>query len=254
MAHPLDGARAKLARAADHLEVLDATLTRFVKDGGFRVTWEENSETAEYVLRIYSSLQPPVPPPLVASAMVGDFLHDARSALDHLVWALAKRPNKTNQFPIFDDPEIFKKKRGRYLRSVPKELWAQFEAYQPYPGRDANRVLAVVANLNDVDKHHLLLAGALAIAGRRGRFSGSGIDSLTIKGRDWVPFEDGAEIYRVSIKASGGPVKMNAEVPFTIVFRDPDSAWAVSLQDMRIIRISVSNVVESFAGAFPPPA
>lgn len=248
MAHPLDGARAKVARAGDHLEVLDAALARFIKDGGYSLIAEPDADTGEYVYRIYSNLKPPVPPPLIAGAMVGDALHNLRSALDLIIWQLAKTPTKQNQFPIFDDPEAFKKKRNRYLRSVPKEHWAQIESYQPYPGRP--NVLAAVATLNDVDKHHLLLPGVTAIAGRKGRFSGRGVESLTIKGRDWTPFEDGAEVYRIAITPPGDHVQVNAEVPYTIVFRDPDGPLGVSITDLRILRVAVSNIVESFAGAF----
>lgn len=248
MTHPLDGSRAKIARAGDHLESLDAALGRFVKDGGYRFVSEQDPNTEEYVARVYSNLQPPVPPPMSLGVMVGDFLHNLRSALDHVIWQLATSPSMANQFPIFDTPEGFQKKRARYLRSVPEKHWAQIESYQPYEGR--NDVLAVLATLNDVDKHRLLLPGVMAIAGHKGRFSGYGVDSMTIKGTGWAPFEDGAEIYRMTIKPSGGPMKVKTDIPYTVVFSDPDSTVGATLQDLRHMRISVANVVESFAPLF----
>jgi len=203
MAHPLDGSRARIQRAGDHLEALDATLTRFAKDGSFRIASERDADTEEYVMRIYSERQPPVPPPIIASVMVGDCLNSLRSALDYVVWQLAKTPSKKNQFPIFDTPKLFEKESKRYLFSVPTKLWAKFESLQPYPGRDNTRALGILAKLNDADKHRLLLPGAVASAGRMGKFSVSGLDSIAVKGRDWIPFEDGAEIYRMTLHACG---------------------------------------------------
>jgi hypothetical protein len=250
MTHPLEGARAKIARAADHLEALDAALTRFIVDGGFQLPAERDPETGEFVYRMYSNLRPPVPPSPSTSVLVGDALHDLRSALDHTVWQLARAPSEANQFPIFSSPEGFQKKRKRYLRSVPTEHWAQIESYQPYPGRD--QTLAILAALNDADKHRLLLPGATVIVPGKGRFRGSGIESLTVRGRDWAPYEDGAEVYRLTIEPAkgGGPVQVHAEVPHTVVFRHPDGDPGVSIQDLRIMRINVANIVESFAGAF----
>ena len=197
MAHPLDGSRARIERAGDHLESLDTLLTRFVKDGGFVLAGKEDTDTGEHVLRIYSNRNPPVPPPLTASVMVGDALNSLRSALDYVIWALAR--------------------------------------------------------LNDVDKHRLLLAAATSSSPRRGRFQVSGLDAITIRGREWVPFEQGAELYRMKLTPhEGGKVEVKAEVPYTIVFSDPDSGLAVSVADLRMTLISISNIVESFAADFPP--
>lgn len=251
MAHPLDGSRAKIERAGDHLEVLDSVIARFVFDGGFRLVAEQDADTGEYVYRSYSNRQPYVPPPARASVLIGDCLHDLRSALDYIIWQLAAAPSIENQFPIFDTPKQFEKKREGYLRSVPKKHWAKIEAYQPYKGPD-RFALGVLAKLNDVDKHHLLLPGKVIWATRRGRFTGTGIDRLSVKGRDWVPYEDGAEIYRIRLDPhAGSDVQMNADVPFTITFGDPDTDLAVNIEDLRKIMISVSNVVESFVEDFP---
>jgi hypothetical protein len=252
MAHPLDGSRAKIERAGDHLEVLDAALARFIKDGGFEVRSEQDPDTGEYVGRVLSNRQPPVPPPLRLSVLLGDALNNLRSALDYVVWQLAESPSKKNQFPIFDTPEGFESHRERYLCSVPRPLWAKFEAYQPYQGPDRH-ALRVLAKLNDVDKHRLLLAGAVKGAMSQAKFNVSGLDSIKVKTKDWAPLEDGAEIYRMRLEPhAGSQVKVHAEVPFTVVFGDPDSGFAVNIVDMRKIMISVSNVVETFVEDFPP--
>jgi hypothetical protein len=250
MAHPLDGSRARIERAGDHLEELDTTLARFVKEGSFIFRTEQDAETGEYVLRVYSQRQPPVPPPPKASAIVGDVLYNLRAALDYVVWQLAASPSKKNQFPIFDSPEDFEAKAPRYLDSVPPELWAKFEALQPYHG-EGREALALVAKLNDVSKHRLLLPGTVAAAPGKGKFTVRGLDKIKITGRHWVPFEDGAEVYRMELTPhEGSNVDVKAEVPHTIMFADPESGLTITIADLRLAVISISNAIESFAGDF----
>jgi hypothetical protein len=225
-------------------------LARFVANGGFQITFEQDDDSGEYVARMHSLRKPPVPPPARASVIVGDALNNLRSALDYVVWQLAAAPSKKNQFPIFDTPEGFESHKDRYLDGVPVELWAKFESYQPYHG-GGHLCLGAVGKLNDADKHHLLLTAAVAVAGQKGRFTVSGLDSVTVKGRSWVPFEDGAEIYRLALTPhEGSDVNVHAQVPYTVVFAEDESGLAVSVADLRFITIWVSNVVESFAGDF----
>jgi hypothetical protein len=250
MAHPLDGSRAKIERAGDHLEELDAVLSRFVKDGGFRIVGEPDGDTGEYVFRCYSNRQPYVPPPRRASLLIGDALHNLRSALDYLIWQLAEAPSKKNQFPICDTPRLFEEQRERHLSTVPKRHWAKIESYQPYKGID-RLGLAMLAKLNDVDKHHLLLPGAIKYAARHGKFTVSGLDRIRVTSTDWVPYEEGAVIYRMRLEPdASGQVNVKADIPYTITFGDPDSDLAVNDSDLRKILISISNVVESFASDF----
>jgi hypothetical protein len=252
MAHPLDGSRVRIHRAGDHLEALDATLTRFAKEGSYQIAGEKDAETDEYVMRIYSERQPPVPPPLIASAMAGDALNSLRSGLDYLVWQLAESPSRDNQFPLYDSVEKWEQWHRRRLSTVPERLWLKFERFQPYPDRQNNFALKVLTTLNDADKHRLLLPASVSHAGRKGKFTVSGLDSISIKGRDWVPFEDGAEIYRMRLAPhpESKVVAVNAEVPYTIALADPETNLWVTIADLRRLVISVSNVVESFAGDF----
>jgi hypothetical protein len=233
---------------------LDSVLTRWANDGGFRMVGELDADTGEHVFRSYSNRQPYVPPPARASLVIGDALHNLRSALDYIVWQFARAPSKKNQFPSCDTPKLFEKKSKRYLFSVPPEDWAKFEAYQPYKGPD-RLPLAYLAKLNDVDKHRLLLPGAVKYATRLGKFSVSGLDSITVSSSDWVPFEEGAKVYRMRLEPTAGKqVQVKTDVPYTITFGDPQTGLAVNLVDLRRIMISVSNVVESFAPFLPPGA
>ena len=108
MTHPLDGCREKIIRAGDHLQTLDSESRRFVEDYPYRLDPQYNQQSRELVVSIRSIRQPEVLPPARLGVVLGDVLHNLRSALDHLVWQLAmigtgpKAP--LNQFPIFNTP------------------------------------------------------------------------------------------------------------------------------------------------------
>jgi hypothetical protein len=104
----------------------------------------------------------PEPSPLHLGVIVGDFLHNLRCVLDHLVWQLVllnrQEPGEHNQFPIFDTPDAYKKKAGRYLRGVAADHRALIETFQPYHlGADASsHYLAVLHDLSNIDKHRFV--------------------------------------------------------------------------------------------------
>jgi hypothetical protein len=81
----LDGMRVKLARARRHVDELKAILGSVADDAVASINGQPsgtNPSVLEYrVMRV-----PPLDP--VASAVVGDIVHNLRSALDHLAWQL----------------------------------------------------------------------------------------------------------------------------------------------------------------------
>jgi hypothetical protein len=113
-------------------------------------------------LQIFLERADPEPSPLHLGAIVGDFLHNLRCVLDHLVWQLVvlngQKPGDHNQFPISDTPGAYKKKAGRYLRGVAADHRALIETFQPYHLEDdaASHYLAVLRDLSNIDKHRFV--------------------------------------------------------------------------------------------------
>jgi hypothetical protein len=256
MNHPLDGCRSKIWRAGDHLQALDLESRRYVEDYSYGLVIDEEPEGGEKVIRLRSNRRPHNDPPDRLGVIVGDVLHDLRSALDHLVWQLAiigsGPKERANQFPIFDTPEKFKEKCPRYLHGIAPEHRTRIEAYQPYMGGSEGFALHILATLNDVDKHRVVHPGAqLGMTPPSALRFSSNIRSAKVRSSDWVRLEDGAEVYRVlEWEHTGGPVEVHADLRYTIVFGDVDSNEATSRADLLIIRNAISNIVESFAGAF----
>ena len=95
------GARMKLGRAQTHLDAFKQTVTAFVDSEPNRVIVEPNPEYPNYVARIQEGKGTPREWGLI----VGDFAHNARSVLDHIVFeASTVRPTDRDarmlQFPI----------------------------------------------------------------------------------------------------------------------------------------------------------
>lgn len=135
---PLLGCRLKLQAAWRHRQALGAELEEFL------------------------SRTDPQPSPLHLGVIVGDFLHNLRCVLDHVVWQLVElneqEPGEHNQFPILDTPDAYKKNAGRYLRGVAADHSALIEAFQPYHlgANTAYHSLAVLRDLSNIDKHRFV--------------------------------------------------------------------------------------------------
>jgi hypothetical protein len=100
--HPLDGVRAKWERLKEQFDqLLTETDTWFNKqpEPHFSVG-EFDTEAWEWIERF--QIREPPPPRL--GVLLGDVLHNLRSALDHLMWQVTVldggTPNRSTQFPI----------------------------------------------------------------------------------------------------------------------------------------------------------
>src|SRR4051812_20390656 len=87
----------KLMRAEEHLDVLRSEIQDYLYGGMASVVSEQQAEPNTYHLRLRLKQ---LPPPRW-SALLGDFLHNTRSSLDCLIFALlverSPRPLTTRQ-------------------------------------------------------------------------------------------------------------------------------------------------------------
>src|ERR1051325_6580519 len=102
--HPLFGPRLKIQRAGEQFKDLRAAIKAFLKGKPYDIERQVDldAKMIRYVVRIRKSVPP------MWSAIVGEVIHDFRSALDYLVWQLVihetgapPTSNKT-QYPIFE--------------------------------------------------------------------------------------------------------------------------------------------------------
>lgn len=164
----------KLSRAREHMETFKAELTTYVGSDPMYLLPQPHDDPLRKPFNI--GLREPPPPRL--SVLYGDFVHNLRSTLDHLVMALAidngADPfDSTIQFPICDQPDRFfgvlDKKTGKWprkpirgtgryqiraLRSAPQ---AFIEGLQPYRRPSDAWILEEIQNLDNIDKHRNII-------------------------------------------------------------------------------------------------
>ncbi len=167
MTDMLDGARAKIARAWDHLDTLDVETTTFVQSNPVTILSEYEPKTCKFTFRL---AQPSRAPFIRWGVIVGDVLHEASSALDHVAWQLAlkKRPNPRRQtaFPVCVAEGDWERKSTRAMvQHIATEDRDWIKSKQPYPAPDGERpethAHAMLRKLSNMDKHQVLHAALL---------------------------------------------------------------------------------------------
>lgn len=150
----LDGVLAKIERAERHMESLERDLERVFPKQRYVVAPEISDDGLRHVFRTDSP--PPVPPEW--SLMVGDLIHNLRTALDHLAYQLVlachSSPNRRTQFPIQTNkrPALPTISGGvsSHVRNV-------LDLVQPYYEPDRNHGLDLLRDLDNIDKHRRLV-------------------------------------------------------------------------------------------------
>jgi len=103
-------------------------------------------------------------PFVVWPALIGDIVHNLRSALNHLAWQLVlsegNSPGSWTEFPVFADENVFGEKAGRKVRGIPADIVTYLEAIQPFHSPEGKErdghPLWLIHELNRVDKHQVI--------------------------------------------------------------------------------------------------
>jgi hypothetical protein len=161
----LDSVEVKMKRAGKHAAELDEAFRRMFPRGTCKTTVEVHDDGRRHV---YRADHPPAPDP-EWNAIIGDAIHNLRSALDHLAHDLVRlcghQPTTSTQFPILKGP-----KRSRWCRrclptisgGVSKEIRERLETVQPYKRPHAIYTLASLRDLDNIDKHRTIVAVSMA--------------------------------------------------------------------------------------------
>jgi len=250
MAHPLDGARAKVERAIQHINKFSVDAAPF-EVWNDAVRTEVDSKAG--VVRLYAvQVGGRTPPPIDLILLAGEVAYQLRSALDHVAYLLAnKTPEKKRQFPIF-------KERNKYITGAPSMIegvsaraHVLVETYQPYHGIPADQdSLWMLQDLNNTDKHRLI--PTCFIAGDHLRvFFPNGEQSDFMYLFPGSVLQDGTELCHLRL-LNDLEVNMNAQLFCTIAFEQIGGA-----QNQAVVPILtqmahyVRMIVESFVPEFP---
>ena len=244
--HPLAGCEAKLARAHQNFELLDEELRRYLQGHGDAISHvgQLDPETQRH---IRSRVGPVVEPDLILAALIGDFIHDLRSLLDHLAFELSfcdsggVIPSRKIAFPCcrkraeWGRPRVQVDKLGGINKTHRAMIYRRQPCYRRKDAptnartiaRRARRPLADLQDFWDHDKHRTLQPVASAPFHIHGDNpiphdcipTGELRMEPSILGR---PLKEGTESYWMPVEPFGPDpyVEMNLTVGVLIAFRN----------------------------------
>lgn len=260
MDHPLDGIQEKLNRGKEQLELIFNEADAFMNEGEpYRIVGEFDHERWAWIERVKVEKLPP----LRLGVLLGECIHNWRSALDHLVWQLTLldggRPDGRTQFPITKTESQFNRQARKRIPGLSPAHRAVVEKAQPYKAADASlHPLAVLADISNTDKHKI-------VNPTFGHLSDQTVTPLarTDHHRDRSPvkrilmapsgrrLEDGTELFVIQFWPSEEPparVNMGGDITLDVAFGER----AVSWHSLPAIGTYVKRVIEAFLDDFSP--
>ena len=229
----------KLDRAVEHLQRFEAEVAAWLESHPYRLVHDRDLQTGEKLLIV--ELTEPVPSGF--ATIIGDCLHNLRSALDNLVYELAiayigidpvpERRARMLKFPVLADRAMDARECRNKIGCVHPDAQAIIKDLQPYErGRGGrSNLLWVLHELSVNDKHrfpHLGVASARAIsvfvASRSGVLVGTPA---------WEPFEGRAVVLRYhSPTGAYAEVDMQRPPTFFVAFGKgvPDAIYGYRVE------------------------
>lgn len=234
MAHELVGVRAKIQRAEEHIRSLNREITSFLaqKPPPYEVVGEHQDDGLKYS---YVVRKVPKVPSRFA-IITGDAIHNLRSGLDHLVYALVIKnggtPTSQTQFPICTTVEKFEAavSRGR-IQGVSTAAENLIRQVQPYhsPTPD-DTYLAALDELSVLDKHRapVMVAAAVHLGHKivfndQPGFIGKKIDTTITslpdhRSQPWTITKEGEVLFSFAFEKPAPHVKVDVEFTVHIAF------------------------------------
>jgi hypothetical protein len=151
----------KIERAIKHIDELAVVTKQFIDTQPYSVGREIDPHTGYYRFKVANLKSPPIQ----VSLIIGDAIHNLRSALDHLAYQLVLvnggSPTRWTCFPIFDHSAKYKSMDTRKVKGMSQAAINAIDAAKPYQG--GNDPLWIVHDLDIADKHHALLATLVSV-------------------------------------------------------------------------------------------
>jgi hypothetical protein len=233
----LKAPRAKLDWAVERLKALETECLARLEAEPFRVVPEFDAAIEEFVMRFRAPVDDW--PQLRWGLMVGDVIHNARSALDQAVWLIALRTTPVEElwqddvgwkiaFPVTLSESKFNRHRALpFLADDGKEV---LRGVQPYQEGDIPEALQLLDRLWNIDKHRVIhgTTVSLDLSGVKFRPGALMVEDLIgeppqTTWRDLPnPIPDGTTIASVRFRDGRGPphtmVEVTGEPSVTLAF------------------------------------
>jgi hypothetical protein len=159
---PFFGVELRLARARMHAQGLGASVTEW-QGHPLSAHGEISEDRRQYKLVLDDFAV--VPPVELWGMLIGDCVHNLRSALDNLCFGAARlkcdppADPRGIQFPIFATREAYNGNAGRTLHQLPDEAVRLLDHFQPFQKGVADEIqkhaLLMLQHLSNQDKHRI---------------------------------------------------------------------------------------------------
>jgi hypothetical protein len=207
----LEEAWLKLRRGKEHLYMLEMETRKFWDSDSHAVVYEYNVEESKNLLR-FKLLK--AIPQHSWGLILGDVVHNVRSALDYIIWRLAGSDlaDRTSMFPICLSEDDWKRAQWRFQkRPIHADALAYIRSLQPYTRPDPRRAILWLLQELDARDKHKLISMTRSVA-QTARFRGTG--ELT------VPYEavEGALKDGTVLVEYPGPPQVRMDVEFKLGF------------------------------------
>lgn len=239
----------KIDRAREHRKEFDKTAKEWLDTKPYKLRTEFYTQTDEYI--VWLDRVPRVPLPLFA--IVGDVVHNLRSALDYLIYRAAcldsgKDPPprwKDLAFPIVSSDTDFDTGRRPPLGKLNPDFRADIKKLQPFcthPDDFRQSRLWVLNQLDIVDKHREFPLGLVIPTELR---IDPSADIAAHGGPDPGPLEDGAQV--LAYRSDDANVNVNIEPSFAVAFGKSD-IFPEGAEVMQIL-VMLDEIVESIVAS-----
>jgi len=246
----------KVARANDHLRELQGRERAFFDLKAYMHVQEQDSEVGDRKSAVI------LPPPEDFGLIIGDIVHNLRSALDHIIWSLSHLPKsaaltpkeeRAIGFPIVDSAPAYTATMQRHPGPLPPNLpsgvAAEVALLQPHHGwnNPTRFLLWVIQELDRIDKHRLVVVTT----------------SAAVQGVHGVPLENPMRTFTGPIKSGtvvplrpgqdGKPeMDMDLDAPLVIAFdigpvRHPVEGFQVEYTLSRATLVIAHDILPRFA-------
>ena len=247
----LSGVELKIDRAEKHLAALDEALEWFNKDVANELVTEKDADSGWYFLK---TLDVPSPPDDLG-ILIGDCLHNARSALDHLAWQLVNFPTSQGpdpepaedriEFPIFLCERKYRDVWRNKIGGIDPKGLTVLENLQPWAIPDEEKrpthPLWLLYELSNWDKHRVLHTTANQL-----RHSGF-LNPELLKEAETLPpgeLKSNTPLARVCMKDGGEPnMKMGFYLALDVAFDQGLASGLPVSKTMELICKTVEHVV-----------
>lgn len=203
-------------------------------------------------------------PPEAARLMISDIVHDARTALDYMIYRLAVRVSGESAarssrklcFLACDTPDRFKTVAGQFKKFLGDAPIAAMERLQKYKGLDArSEVLWELSELDNISKHRMIVVLHKELTESQILMEYKGVRLRgEIRNPQRVRLDDGAEIAAFAFPRAFPPdkVQMNLQATLAVAFTDSNGACdgKAVLPTLRSMVDAAGSVVDDFEREF----